>query len=153
MLGTEIQHFLGFGNAADKRAGKAFTTEQQREGRNLERGFRCTDQSNVTVTAKHVDVGVDVVIGGDGVEDEIERPCVSPHLFGIGGNNYLVGTQTDCIFFLIWGGCKDHYVCAEGTGKLDPHVPEAAETDNTHFFARKIAPATNAGVDRLDDGS
>lgn len=38
---------------------------------------------------EQVDIGVDVVIGGDGVEDEVEAVGVFLHLIGVGGDDNL----------------------------------------------------------------
>ncbi len=45
--------------------------------------FRRADQGEVAVAAEQVDVGVDVVVGGDGVEDEVEAAGVLRHLVGV----------------------------------------------------------------------
>ena len=82
-LPAEIEHLLGFGDAADGRAGEAAASEDQAEGGDGERLLRRADQGDVAVAAEQVDVGVDVVIGGDGVEDEVEAAGVLLHLVGI----------------------------------------------------------------------
>ena len=46
-------------------------------------------------------IGVDVVIGRDGVEDEIETARVLFHLVGIARDNDLVGTEAERVFLLV----------------------------------------------------
>jgi hypothetical protein len=58
-----------------------------------ERLLRRADGGHVSVAAERVDVGVDVVDGGDGVEDEVEAAGVLPHLVGVAGDHDFVGTQ------------------------------------------------------------
>ncbi len=55
----------------------------QGEGRDGERLLRRADEGEVAVAAEQVDVGVDVVLGGDGVEDEVEAAGVLLHLVGV----------------------------------------------------------------------
>jgi hypothetical protein len=49
------------------------------------------DEGYVAAGAELVDIGVDVVIGGDGVEDEIEASRMLLHLAFVPGNDDLVG--------------------------------------------------------------
>ena len=97
---TEIEHFLGFGNAADERAGEATASEQEAEGVDGERLRRRADEGDVAVAAEQVDIGVDVVIGGDGVEDEIEAAGVLLHLVGIAGDDDFVSAEAESVFLL-----------------------------------------------------
>ena len=53
------------------------------EGRDGQRLLRRADEGDVAVAAQQIDVGVDVVIGGDGVEDEVEAAGVLRHLVGV----------------------------------------------------------------------
>ena len=52
------------------------------------------DQGEVAVAAQELNVGVDVVIGGDGVEDEIEAAGVLLHLAGVAGDDDAIGVAT-----------------------------------------------------------
>ena len=76
VLAAEVEHLLGFGDATDGRAGEAAAAHDEGEGRDGQRLFRRADQGDVAISAEQVDVGVDVVIGGDGVEDEVEAARV-----------------------------------------------------------------------------
>src|SRR2546423_558488 len=60
------------GDAADGRAREAAPPRDERERGDGERLGRCADQRQVAVAAQELEVGVDVVIGGDRVEDEVE---------------------------------------------------------------------------------
>ena len=93
VLAAEVEHLLGLGDAADERTGEAATPEEQRKGRNGKRLLRRADKGDVAVAAKQVDVGVDVVIGGDGIEDEVEAAGVLLHLVGVAGDDDLVGAR------------------------------------------------------------
>ena len=45
-------------------------------------------------------IGVDVVIGGDGVEDEVEAAGVLFHLVGIAGDDDFVGAEAERVLLL-----------------------------------------------------
>mgnify|MGYP003693809803 CR=1 FL=1 len=61
----------------------------------------CADKRDVAVAAEQVDIGVDVVIGGDGVEDEIEAASVLLHLVGVAGDDDFVGAKAERVFLLV----------------------------------------------------
>ena len=67
-----------------------------------ERLWRCADNRDVALAMKQVDVGIDIVIGGDGVEDEIEAASVLLHLVGIAGDYDRVGAETKSVLLFIW---------------------------------------------------
>src|SRR6476661_6645638 len=87
MFAAKIEHLLRFGDTADRRAGEAVSAEDQAEGRNRERFLRCADEGDIAVPTKQIDIRVDVVIGGNGVEDEVEAAGVLFHLVGIAGDD------------------------------------------------------------------
>ena len=100
VLAAEVEHLLGFGDAADGRAGETAAAHDQAEGRDGQRLLRRADEGDVAVAAEQVDVGVDVVIGGDGVEDEVEAAGVLLHLVGVAGDDDFVGTEAERVFLL-----------------------------------------------------
>jgi hypothetical protein len=72
----------------------------QAEDSDGERLFRRADHRDVAVAAEKVDVGVDVVIGGNGVEDEVETGGMLLHRVGIAGNDHFVRAETYTPTFL-----------------------------------------------------
>ena len=74
--------------------------EQEAEGSDGERLLRRADEGDVAVAAEQVDVGVDVVIGGDGVEDEVEAAGVLPHLVGVARDDDFVRAEAERVFLL-----------------------------------------------------
>src|SRR3990172_12730175 len=93
MCAAEVEHLLGLADAADGRAGEAAAPEEEPEGGDGERLRRRADEGDVAVSAQELDVGADVVIGGDGVEDEGEAAGVPLHLVGVAGDDGLVGAE------------------------------------------------------------
>src|SRR5262245_66410421 len=91
MRAAKIQHLLGFGDAANWRTGEASTSEYKAEGSDGERLFRRADEGDVAIAAEQVDVGVDVVIGADRGENEIEAAGVLLHFVAVAGADDFVG--------------------------------------------------------------
>ena len=52
-------------------------------------------------SAEQVEIGVDVVIGGNGIEDEVEAARVLLHLVGIAGNDDFVGAEAERVLLLV----------------------------------------------------
>src|SRR5215217_1292826 len=83
MLAAEIQHFLCFGNAADHGTCKAFSAHYQTESCNRQWVFRRTDERHRTVHTKQTQVCIDIVLGRNGVKNEVELAPVSSHLLAV----------------------------------------------------------------------
>src|SRR5258707_11048883 len=72
VLGAEIEHLLGLANAADGRAGEAVAPDDQIESGHREGLLRRTNHAHRPIALEQAEVGVDVVIGGNRIQDEIE---------------------------------------------------------------------------------
>src|SRR4028119_1048200 len=107
MFPAKVKHLLGLGNAADHRAGKTAATHDQAERCDIQGLFRHTNQGNVAIEAEQVEIGVDVVLGGDGIEDEIKATSVFLHLVSIAGDNDFISTKAQRVCFLAGGRSKD----------------------------------------------
>ena len=95
---------------------------------------------------EQVDVGVDVVIGGDGVEDEVEAAGVLLHLVRIAGDDDFVGPEAERVFLLVGRGGEDDNVGSERMGKLHAHVTQSAETDHANLLTLGDAPVAHGRV-------
>ena len=112
-------------------------------------GFGDTaDEREVAVEAEQVDVGVDVVLGRDGVEDEVEAEGVLLHLVGVAGDDDFVGTQAECVLLLAGRRGEDDDVGSERSGELHAHVAQPAETDHADLLALRDARAAHGRVGR-----
>ena len=110
-------------------------------------GFvRRADEGEVAVAAEQVDVGVDVVIGGDGVEDEVEAAGVLLHLVGVAGDDDFVGAEAEGVLLLAGRGGEDHDVGAECMGELHAHVAQSAEADDADLLALGDPPVAQGRV-------
>ena len=140
MFAAKVKHFLGFRDAADVRAGETAAAHDQAECGDLQGLLRCADQGDVAVKAKQVEIGIDVVLGGDGIEDEIETASVLLHFVGVAGYDNFIGTEAERVFRLVGRSCEDDDVCPERASELHAHVPQPAETDNANFFTLGNTP-------------
>ncbi len=55
-------------------------------------------EGDIPVAAETLNAGVDVVIGGDGIEDEVKTGGVLLHLVGIARDDDFVGAQAERVF-------------------------------------------------------
>ena len=81
------------------------------------------------------------MIGGDGVEDEVEAAGVLLHLVGIAGDDDFVGAEAERVFRLAGRGGEDDDVGSERMSQLHAHVAEPAETDHAHLLALARRPS------------
>lgn len=101
MRAAKIKHFLSFSDTAYGRAGETAAPEQEAKGRDRKWLLRRTNERDVAVAPEELDVGVDVVLGGNSVEDEIKAACMLLHLVRISGDDDFVGAEAERIFLLI----------------------------------------------------
>jgi hypothetical protein len=99
-----------------------------------------------------VEVGVDVVLCGNRIEDEVEAPGVRLHLLCVRGNNHLVRSESQRILPLSRRGGEDHRVGTEGMCEFHPHVTQAPEAHDPDLHARGNPRTLQRGVGR-DSGT
>ena len=97
---------------------------------------------------EQVDVGVDVVLGGDAVEDEVEAAGVLLHLVGVARDDDLVGAEPERVLLLARRRGEDDDVGAERVGELHAHVAQPAEADDADLLALGDAPVAHRRVGR-----
>src|SRR6201996_4734477 len=83
LVGAEVEHLLGFFHAANGGACEGAAVRKQREWRDGERLVGEADEAEGGVELEQREVGVDVVRGGDAVEDEVEAAGVLLHGGGV----------------------------------------------------------------------
>jgi len=74
------------------------------------------------VATEQVEIGLDVVIGGDGVEDEVKAASVLLHLVGVARDDDFVGAEAERVFLLVGRGGEDDDVGSERMSELHAHV-------------------------------
>ena len=85
----------------DGGAGETTAAEDEAENVDRQRFIGSADHRDVTIAGQQVDVGVNIVIGSDAVEDEIEAAGVLGHLVGVLRDDDFVGTESQRVFFLL----------------------------------------------------
>src|SRR5579883_2243484 len=73
VLPAKIQHLLCFGNATNGGTGNAAASEDQSHSSDAQGFGRRAHECESAVEIEQVDVGTDVVIGRNSIQDEVER--------------------------------------------------------------------------------
>ena len=148
MLGAEVEHFLRLRQTADAGAGKAVTAAEQAEGRDRLRVLGRADEAERAVALQQLQIAVDVVIGRDAVEDEMELADPGLHRLGITGHHHLMGAEPLGVGALALRGGEEDDMGAEGPGELDAHMAEAAEADDADGLAGADLPMAQRRIGR-----
>ena len=128
------------------RTGEIAASHDQAERRNRERLLGRADHRQIAVDAEQIDICVDVVIGGDGVENEVEAACVLFHLVGIPRDDDFIGAEAQRVFLLVRRRGEHNDVSAERMRKLYAHVAQPAETDDADLLPLADAPVAHRRV-------
>ena len=152
MLAAEIEHLLGFGGTANDGTGQALAAHDHAEGVDGHWLFRDADEAQGRVALEELEIGVDVVFGGDGVENEVEAARVLGHLGGILAEYDFRCAEAETVFDLAGRSREEHDMGSERLRELHCHVAEAAETDNANLLPRADFPMPERGV-RRDAGA
>ena len=94
VLPAEVEHLLGLGDATNEGSGEALAAKEKTEGRDRQRFVRRPDERESAVDGEQVQIGIDVVIGRDRVEDEIETTGLLLHRVRVPGHDHLIGPET-----------------------------------------------------------
>lgn len=146
MFCTEVEHFLGFRDAANVGSGEDFSAADERTEAQWLLLWWQTDNSHDTVWLEKAQVLVDWDGCANGVEDEVE-------FTGVFGEEILIRSRkrASCAeflgkFSLAQGTGQNGNVSALGCGDLDTHVAEPAEAHDCYFVAFFNVPAGDRGV-------
>src|SRR5436305_13140231 len=92
------------------------------------------------------------MISGDGVENKVEGAGVVSHGLGIRGENHFVSAEAQRVVGFFGRSGELNYMGAKGTSKLQSHVTEAAETDDSHLAGFADLPVAQRRI-RGDAGA
>ena len=146
MLGTEVEHFLGFGDATNGGAGEILAAHRYREGVDGDRSFRDADRAECGVALEQGKIGRDVVGCGNAIEDEVEAAGVPGGPTFFLGQDDFVRAELFRVFYLGWRGGELDRVGSEGVGELERHVAETAEADHADLLAGASFPVLQRRV-------
>lgn len=156
MLGTEVQHFLGFLDATDARTGNG-----EASGKNVKRtdvhGVRhSTDHDKFARCPEETKDLLNIMRSGDTVVDKVHRFGGSLHFFLVGGDDKVVSTQCQGSLALVAGAAEDSHIGAHGFTNFDTHVSKSTKTNDTKVLARfktKMTERAVAGDTSAKEGS
>src|SRR6185312_17465278 len=134
VLLAEIQHLLRLRNTANQGTGKLPPFEDQAEDLHSQRLLRSANLYESSVKPQQVQVGIDVVLRGDCVQDEIKAVELLVHLLLVLGDNHFICAQALCIFLLPGRGGEQDHVSTQSVRELHSHVSEAAQADDPNFL-------------------
>ena len=83
VLAAEVEHLLRLGDAANGRARQAAAPDDEGEGADGSGFSGAPTRVRLPSHFEQVEIGIDVVLGGDSIEDEVEAAGVLLHLVGI----------------------------------------------------------------------
>ena len=87
------------------------------------------------VAFQQQEVGVDVVLRGHGVENEMETVEMFLHLVFVFGIDDFIRAEPQGIFDFVRRGGEDHHVRAESLRQFHAHVTQSAESHHADFLA------------------
>lgn len=77
---------------------------------------------------------------GNSVDDQIKAPLRRLHLRRLGGQHDAIGTQSTGIRLLAGRAREERHLGTQGLGQLEPHVSQAAQSDDGHPAPRTELP-------------
>src|SRR5438477_4734993 len=128
------------------------TRHDETECWNRERLRGSADHGKIAVHAEYIDVGIDVVIRGDGVENEIEAGGMLLHLVRVARENNFIGAEPERVLRLGRRSGENDNVRSKRVSKLHGHVTQSTETDHANFLAPGHVPVMHWRV-RRDSGA
>ena len=144
---AEVEHLLRLGDAADQRAGKGAAAEDEvaDRGRGVRR-FRHADQRHRAVALEQAEELVEIMGGGDRVQDEVEAVGMLGHLVGVLGHDQLLGTEPPGVVALVRRSGEDIDLRPHRRGDLYAHMAEPAEPDDADLLAGADLPVLERRV-------
>ncbi len=141
MLGAEVEHLLGLGDAADVGACQhpRLAREPADAERRRVRGKADVDQDAVRLEEPQDAVEVDAV--GHGAEDQVEAAAELPHAGVVLGGDVVRGAEAEAVVTLGERAAQHDRLGAQRGGELHAHVAQPAETDDANALTGARAPA------------
>src|SRR5471032_832044 len=139
MRGAKIEHLLGFGDAADQRAGHALAVERRFHIVDRRQRLERADHAQRAVAFEQLDVGIDVVLFRHRREHEIEAvPARLQRRLVVLDDH--VDAEIGGVIELLGGAGEHRHVGPHRARQLGGHVTESAEADDADLVARLDVP-------------
>ena len=151
MLGAEVEHLLGLGDAADVGAGEHLAAADQRAEAQRLLLRREADDGHDAARGEQAQVAVHGDVGADRVEDQVEPAAVVAEEVLVGGRQDPRRAEGEGVLLLAQRAGEDGDLGAHRRGDLDAHVAEPAEAEDRHALGAAGdllagAPAAQRGV-------
>ena len=130
VAGGDGEHLAEVAGAADAGAGDAELAADERGAGDLERGWAGAEDDERAFGAEGFDEVMEVLVAGDGGEDEVEGAGEFLDGGGLAGVDEGVGAEREGFGFLVLGAGEGDDFGTEGAGELDGEMAEAADADD-----------------------
>src|SRR5690606_18485468 len=145
VLGAELQHLLGLGDAADHGTGQRAPERGQMEAAQGGGVLRHAELDEGAVAAQQAQILLHRQVGGDGVEDQVEAVAQLAEGLVVGGGVVVVGAEALAVLLLAQRMAQHRDLGAHRRGQLDADVAEPAHADDRHPLARPGRPVPQRG--------
>jgi hypothetical protein len=88
------------------------------EGSHGQRLFRRADQRQRSIPLQQIEIGVQIVLGGNRIQNKVETGQMLLHLRLVFLNHNFVSADAQRVDNLVWGRCEEHHVGTESAGKF-----------------------------------
>src|SRR4029453_6306752 len=126
VFAAKIEHLLRLGDTANTGPGETAAPHDQAKRRHVERLCWSTNERKIPIDAEQIEICIDVVIGGYGVEDEIETPGMFLHFIRVAGDHSFVRAEAEGVLLFVRRGGENNDVRIERMSELPPHMSESA---------------------------
>ena len=130
MFVAEVYTILSFRQSSDEGAGNADLLEHERE---LHDGVRAGHQPQLhqhPLVVQQPQVGVEVVVGGDRVEDQVQTAARPLHALQVGGHHEVVRPDLLGGGLLAGRGGDGGHGVTHSLGQPHPHLAQAADPND-----------------------
>lgn len=141
MFGTECDTILSSLDTANQRTLDGQAVEYNEELVEAHLLGDTADTRQHTLLLQAGQCGHDVVVYGDGVDDEVARVREGLERLGVAGHAHFVGALLLAEVHLVLGACEGDHLVAHGLGELEAHGPEAADSDDAHLLLLAVEAA------------
>src|SRR5882724_7401428 len=143
VFAAKIEHLLRLRDTADAGPGETATPHDETERWNIQRLCRSTDERKIPIDAEQIEIRIDVVIGGNGVDDEIETAGVFLHFIRVARDDSFIGAEAERVVLFVRRRGEHDNVRSERMSKFHCHMTESAETNHANFLALADTPMTH----------